>query len=282
MTAHPALPLPDTASPALVTMAKAAYAAGALLLDASSRRQGLRRQQKTAGDFVSEADRAAETLIAQILQEAYPAYGWLGEESGARAGTGTSMVTNTGTDLRWIVDPLDGTTNFLKGLPHWAVSIALCRGDDVLCAIVHDPAKSETFVAEQGRGAHLNGTPLQVSAGIPLTEALFATGVPAGGRITYLPDCLGDLERLMPQTAGIRRWGAAALDLAYVAAGRLEGYWERNLGPWDVAAGMLLVTEAGGTVMPLWEGRGVLSSGSFIAGNADLGPHLAAFIGTRA
>ncbi len=219
-------------------MADAAHQAGDLLTEASVQSPQMRVDEKTAGDFVSEADRAAETLIADCLNDAFPGYGWLGEESGARPG-------HDG-DLRWIVDPLDGTTNFLKGLPHWAVSIALCRGEEPFCAVIHDPAKAETFVAERGCGAYLNGTPIRVTHEIPLQAALFGTGVPAGGRVTYLPDCLDDLERLMPKSAGIRRWGAAALDFAYVAAGRLDGYWERNLGAWDVAAGMLLVEEAGG------------------------------------
>ncbi|WP_425431855.1 inositol monophosphatase family protein [Jannaschia pohangensis] len=255
-------------------MVDAAHRAGALLLGAAQGRHTLRIDEKTAGDFVSDADRAAEALIADDLGNAFPEYGWLGEESGLRP-------ASAGNTLTWVVDPLDGTTNFLKGLPHWAVSIALCDGEDILCAVVHDPAKTETFVAEKGRGAYLNGRPIAVSEGISLQAALFATGVPAGGRVTYLNDCLGDLERLMPKTAGIRRWGAAALDLAYVAAGRIDGYWERNLGPWDVAAGILLVTEAGGTVSRLWPGRSVLSCGSFIAANAALGPELAAMIGTR-
>jgi myo-inositol-1(or 4)-monophosphatase len=268
---------PETASDTLRVMIDAALRAGALLLDAAPDRRALSIEEKTAGDFVSEADRAAEALIADHLMRAFPGYGWLGEESGSHPGVAPERDCN----LMWIVDPLDGTTNFLKGLPHWAISIALCNGEDILCAVVHDPAKKETFVAEKGRGAYLNGDAIAVTHDVPLQAALFATGVPAGGRITYLPDCLDDLERLMPQTAGIRRWGAASLDLAYVAAGRLDGYWERNLGPWDVAAGILLVTEAGGTVTRLWPQRSVLSSGSFIAANADLGPELASMIGKR-
>ncbi|KIN71099.1 Inositol monophosphatase family protein [Sulfitobacter guttiformis KCTC 32187] len=264
--------LPDTASQTLQLMADVALRAGDVLLDYRTRRQTLRTEQKTAGDFVTDADRAAEALISAALGAAYPTYGWLGEEGGARGAQD---------GLRWVVDPLDGTTNYLKGLPHWAISIALYKGEEALCALVYDPAKAEMFVAERGHGAYLNGVAMQVSNSVPLDEALFATGVPAGGRITHLPDCLDDLERLMPQTAGIRRWGAAALDLAYVAAGRLEGYWERNLGAWDVAAGTLLVQEAGGVVTPLWSGRSVLSSGSFIATNAELAPALSGFIGTR-
>jgi len=265
--------LPATANTTTRIMVQTACAAGDLLLEAFAARGRLAVVQKTAGDFVSVADRAAEDLISAQLRTAFPDHGWLGEETGHRPGLQS--------DLCWIVDPLDGTTNFLKGLPHWAVSIALCRGEEILCAVVHDPAKAETFVAEAGLGAYLNGQPITVSSGVALDAALFATGVPAGGRIGHLPDCLQDLERLMPQSAGIRRWGAAALDLAYVAAGRLDGYWERNLGPWDVAAGMLLVREAGGEVAPLWSGRSVLSSGSFIATNADLGPQLTSMIGTR-
>lgn len=265
--------LPDTASEPLRVMTDAALTAGAYLLAASHERHTMRIDQKTVGDFVSDADRNAEAMIADILGKAFPQYGWLGEESGAGPATDSGM--------RWVVDPLDGTTNYLKGLPHWAVSIALCRGEEPHCAVVHDPAKGETFVAQKGHGAFLNGVPIRVTNGIPLQDALFATGVPAGGRVTYLPDCLDDLEQLMPRTSGIRRWGAAALDLAYVAAGRLDGYWERNLGAWDVAAGILLVEEAGGKVDRLWSGRSVLSSGSFVASNADLGPELFGLIGKR-
>lgn len=257
-------PLPPSTSDDLHAMVEAALHAGALLMKAYAHRADLNVSEKTVGDFVSDADRAAEAAIKARLNAAY---GWVGEESETRAGT----VGN----LRWIVDPLDGTTNFLKGLPHWAVSIALCDGNNIQCAVIHDPVKRETFTAEKGHGAYLNGIPISVSRDVPLQSAVFATGVPAGGRITYLPHCLQDLEKLMPNTAGVRRWGAAALDLAYVAAGRVEGYWERNLGPWDIAAGALLVTEAGGQIIPLWEGTDILSSGSFIATNADLGPALA-------
>lgn len=251
----------------LAAMVEAASRAGDVLLAASKRRSDLNVTEKTAGDFVSDADLEAEAVIRAQL---HGSYGWLGEESGDLGGGEGG--------LRWIVDALDGTTNFLKGLPHWAVSIALCDGEDPLCAVIHDPVKGEVFTAERGAGAYLNGAAIRVSSGVPLRTAIFATGVPAGGRVTYLPNCLQDLEKLMPQTAGIRRWGAASLDLAYVAAGRIEGYWERNLGPWDIAAGTLLVREAGGQVTPLWDDASILSSGSFIASNADLGPTLASYI----
>lgn len=254
--------IPDTASDTLCIMAEAAILAGDALRAASVRLHDLEVAEKTRGDFVSDADRQAETLVFDHLMQRYPTHGWLGEETPERASG------NAG--LRWIVDPLDGTTNFLKGLPHWAVSIALFQGDDPLAAVIYDPPKGEMFCAEKGKGAYLNRQRITVSHAVPLSASLVATGVPAGGRTTYLPHCLDDLEALMPQTAGVRRWGAAALDLAYVAAGRFDAYWERNLGPWDIAAGMLIVTEAGGMFTALWPDRDVLSSGSFLASNGAL------------
>lgn len=257
MTDEPAVRVPPTASDSLRLMAEAARLAGDGLCAAARQTAPLTVSEKSRGDFVSAADTAAEATIAAHLDRARPGYGWLGEETGARPSEAEG--------LRWIVDPLDGTTNFLKGLPHWAVSIALYQGETALCALIHDPIKGETFCAERGQGAYLNGSPITVSEAPDLQAALLATGVPSGGRITHLPHCLRDLDALMPQTAGIRRWGAAALDLAYVAAGRFDAYWERNLGPWDVAAGMLIVEEAGGRVVPLWPDRPVLTSGSFVA-----------------
>jgi len=256
----------DRGAQELGLMIRVAREAGALLRNRFETVKSLPRTEKTAGDFLSEADLAAERLIRDRLGDAHPGIGWLGEETGA---------SGDQSGLRWIVDPLDGTTNFLHGLPHWAVSIALARGEQVIAGVVHDPVKAETFTAGAGSGAYLDGAPIRVSRGVPLSHALLATGVPAGGRVTYLPHSMRDIEGLMPDCAGIRRWGAAALDLAYVAAGRIEAYWERNLGPWDVAAGLLLVTEAGGEMRPLWPGRSVLETGSFLASNADLGPVLA-------
>ncbi|WP_373636902.1 inositol monophosphatase [Yoonia sp. BS5-3] len=272
MGAEQTVILPKDASDRLHIMGEAARLAGQGLLDASRKLADLTITEKTAGDFVSNADLQAEKTISDHLNAHFAGYGWLGEE------TGTRPSAQDG--LRWIVDPLDGTTNFLKGLPHWAVSIALYQGDRPLAAIIYDPAKSETFSAEAGQGAYLNGRKITVSKDVPLQSALFASGVPAGGRITYLPHCLEDLEKLMPQTAGLRRWGAAALDLAYVAAGRLDGYWERNLGAWDIAAGALIVQEAGGYITPLWPGQGMLESGSFIASNGALHGALAAGLNT--
>lgn len=263
MTANAPLDsLPLAASHHLRAMAQAAEAAAVGLRGAYRQRQSLRVSEKTAGDFVSEADQRAEAALSASLVGAYPAYGWVGEETGRRTGSDGAPY--------WIVDPLDGTTNFLKGIPHWAISIALAQGDEILAGLIYDPEKGELFSAEKGLGAWLNAEPISVSGETDLQAALFATGVPAGGRVTSLPDALRDLQRLMPKCAGIRRAGAAALDLAYVAAGRLEGYWERNLGPWDIAAGLLLVEEAGGRVDPLWPDRGILESGSFLASNGHM------------
>ncbi len=263
MTAKaPARWLATNASPDLEAMASAALLAGEGLLQAARDRSSLTVTEKSLGDFVSDADLTAETTIATALRNHQPHYGWLGEETGARDGTADG--------LRWIVDPLDGTTNFLKGLPHWAVSIALYQGDAPRSAVIYDPVKGELFSADAGTGAYLNGTPIRVSPPPTLNTALLATGVPAGERNTYLPHCLRDLEALMPATAGIRRWGVASLDLAYVAAGRLDAYWERNLGAWDIAAGVLIVQEAGGVVRPLWPGESILATGSFLAGPPDL------------
>jgi len=256
----------DPGDDVLRLMTGVAQEAGALLLDRFGAVKSIPRTEKTAGDFVSDADLTAERMIRARLQATHPGIGWLGEETGA---------SGDPAGLRWIVDPLDGTTNFLHGLPHWAVSIALARGEHVISGVVHDPVKAETFTAGAGTGAHLNNAPIRVSQDVALSHALLATGVPAGGRVTYLSHSMRDIEDLMPECAGIRRWGAATLDLAYVAAGRIDAYWERNLGAWDVAAGLLLVTEAGGDVRPLWPGRSVLETGSFLAANADLGPLLA-------
>lgn len=251
-----------SASETLRLMADAASEAARGLIQQARQRGGLTIEEKSTGDFVSEADRHAESTIFKHLQTAFPDYGWLGEETGHRLGMAGGYC--------WIVDPLDGTTNYLKGIPHWAVSIALYHGEEPVAALIFDPMKSETFSAERGKGAYLNGQPIKIADGPALNAALLATGVPNGGRSTYLGHCLRDLDALMPQSAGIRRFGAATLDLAYVAAGRFDGYWERNLGPWDIAAGALIVQEAGGAVRPLWSGRSLLASGSFIAGPVNL------------
>jgi myo-inositol-1(or 4)-monophosphatase len=242
-------------------MIKAARKAGRSLVKDFREVENLQVSMKGAGDFVSKADHEAERIIKEDLRGARPSYGWLGEETGEEAGEDPTR--------RWIVDPLDGTTNFLHGLPHWAISIALEHKGEVVAGVIFDPAKDEMFWAEKGNGAYMNDTRLRVSGRRNMIEAVFATGVPFGGRST-LPATLKDLARLMPVCAGVRRWGAAALDLAYVAAGRYDGFWERGLSPWDMAAGLVIVKEAGGFVGPVREGRDIFDSGAVIAGNGEL------------
>ncbi len=242
-------------------MIKAARKAGRGLVKDFREVENLQVSAKGPGDFVTKADREAERVIKEELLGARPTYGWLGEETGETAGADPTR--------RWIVDPLDGTTNYLHGLPHWCVSIALEHKGEIAAGVIFDPAKDEMFVAEKGQGAWLNETRLRVSGRGRMIEAIFATGVPASGR-PALPAALQDLARVAPQSAGIRCWGAGALDLAYVAAGRFDGCWERGQQPWDMAAGIILVREAGGLVGPLREGRDIFASGGVIAGNADL------------
>ena len=243
-------------------MIKAARKAGRSLVKDFREVENLQVSTKGPGDFVSKADREAERIIKEELMGGRPTYGWLGEETGEDEGQDPTR--------RWIVDPLDGTTNYLHGLPHWSVSIALEHKGEIVSAVVFDPAKDEMFVAEKGAGCWLNDSKrLRVSGRRVMSEAIFATGVPFGGRGT-LPATLQDLARLMPVCAGVRRWGSAALDLAYVAAGRYEGYWERGINAWDIAAGLLLVKEAGGFTSPVREGDNPLEKGAVIAGNSEL------------
>lgn len=245
----------------LNVMMKTARKVGRQLLKDFTEVEQLQVSTKGPGDFVGRADRRAEETIRSELMTARPSYGFLGEEGGSQDGEDPTR--------RWIVDPLDGTTNFLHGLPHWAVSIALEHKGNIVAGVVHDPVKDEMFHAERGEGAWLNGSRIRVSGRRRMVESLFATGVPFAG-MTSLPAVLRDLSRLMPECAGVRRLGAASLDMAYVAAGRYEGYWEREIHPWDIAAGMIIVAEAGGFVGPVQAEGDPLAGGGIIAGNATL------------
>lgn len=216
---------------------EAAVQAGDVLMKHWAARSSLTVTHKRAGDFLSQADIEAETCLRRILLNACPDDGWLGEE------TGETVFTHR----RWIVDPLDGTTNFLRGIPHWAVSIALEVDGVRRIGVVHDPVKAETFAARVGGGVTLNGEPVGVAPTTNFASALFGTGVPFGD-MPHIDDHAADIARLMPHCAGVRRMGAAALDLAYVAAGRLDGFWERRLRPWDIAAGLVLLHESGARV----------------------------------
>ena len=224
-------------------MASAADKAGRALIRDFGEVEQLQVSRKGPGDYVSTADTNAEHIVRHELQKARPAYGLLMEEAGAISGTDTSN--------RWIVDPLDGTFNFLHGLPHFAVSIALERDGTAICGVVFDPIKDEMFWAERGQGAYLNNRRLRVSGRRKLEDAAIATGLPLG-----IPEHTDKAEtelqvrfqRVLNHVADIRVWGSAALDLAYVAAGRYDGFWDENVKPWDTAAGIVLVREAGGLV----------------------------------
>ena len=242
-------------------MIKAARKAARSLVKDFREVENLQVSSKGPGDFVSRADTEAERIIKEDLMTGRPTYGWLGEETGQTPGADPTR--------RWIVDPLDGTTNFLHGMPHWAISIALEHKGEIVSGVVYDAAKDEMFWAEKGAGAWMNDRRLRVSGRRSLTDGVFATGIPFGAKRT-LPTMMGDLARLMPLCAGLRRWGTASLDFAYVAAGRYDGFWERELKPWDMAAGLILVREAGGIVQPLREGDDILASGAVICGNDGL------------
>ncbi|MCC5993557.1 MAG: inositol monophosphatase [Rhodobacteraceae bacterium] len=256
----------------LTIMINAARKAGRSLVKDFREVENLQVSSKAAGDFVSRADIASEKIIRDMLTEARPNYGWLGEES--------EPVEGKDPTRRWIVDPLDGTTNFLHGLPHWAISIALEFKGEIVAAVIFDPAKDELYVAEKGSGAFMNDQRLRVSNRDRMIECIFATGLPFAGKLT-LPATLHDLAQLMPACAGVRRWGAAALDLAYVAAGRYDGFWERELNPWDMAAGLLLVREAGGFVAPLREDSTIFERGEVIAANSAIFEKFARIIRQR-
>jgi myo-inositol-1(or 4)-monophosphatase len=224
----------------------------------------LQVSMKGPRDFVSTADRTAEETIRHELERARPGYGFLREESGASAGSDTLH--------RWIVDPLDGTTNFLHGIPHFAISIGLERDGEMIAGVVFDPIKDELFWAERGLGAYLNDRRLRVSARRKLDQSLIATGIT--GQRTVDNEVrrafVAQFDAVVAAAAGVRRFGSASLDLAYVAAGRYEAFWENHLGPWDIAAGMVLVREAGGYVSEIDGGTGMLDSGSTLAANGHI------------
>lgn len=238
---------------------RAARAAGAIINHAALDLEGVRVAQKRVGDFVTEVDRASEEAIIDTLLAAYPQHGILAEESGAERSA-------PGADHVWIIDPLDGTTNFIHGFPVYCISIALAVRGRIEQAVIYDPTRNDLFTATRGRGAFMNDRRIRVSSRRHLPECLLATGLPhrAGDDFTTP---LQLLKELMPRTAGLRRAGAAALDLAYVAAGFVDGFFEKNLKPWDVAAGSLLVTEAGGLMGNFSGGAFDMEAGEFLAAN---------------
>jgi myo-inositol-1(or 4)-monophosphatase len=254
----------------MTVMHAAAQKAAKRLLRDFNEVENLQVSVKGPGDFVSQADLRAEASLREDLEKARPGYARLMEESG-----------HTGSDKwawRWVVDPLDGTTNFLHGIPHWAISIGLEKrssdgSTELAAAVVYSPVNNELFWAEKGVGAYLNDKRLRVSARRELKDAVFATGIPfavseSSNRLAFART----MGTLMPQVAGIRRFGSAALDLAWTAAGRYDGYWETGIKPWDVAAGMLIVREAGGYATDC-EGKDVIAD-TVVAANPHLHPKL--------
>ena len=239
-------------------MVQAAMKAGRSLGRDFGEVQNLQVSLKGPGDYVSQADRKAEDIIFAELSKARPGYGFLMEERGA--------VEGEDSQHRWIVDPLDGTTNFLHGIPVFSISIALERQGQIVAAVVYNPAMDELYTSERGGGTFLNDRRLRVSGRTKLVDAVIGCGVPHLGR-GHHGNFLLELRNVMGEVAGVRRLGSAALDLAYVAAGRMDGFWETALSPWDVAAGILLVREAGGFVSDGKGGQDMLEGGSIVAGN---------------
>lgn len=235
-----------TRRPPLVNvMARAAEKAARGLKRDFGEVEKLQVSRKGPADFVSTADFQAQKILREELGHARPAFGFLMEEKDGEADT-------SGKSERWIVDPLDGTTNFLHGVPQWCISIAAERDGEIIAGLVYNPIADEMFWAEKGLGAYVNNERLRVSARSDFSECLVATGAPFKGSTKSVPAFLGELEAVMPLVSGIRRAGSAALDLAYVACGRLDGYWEFGLSPWDMAAGVLLVREAGGVTSDMY------------------------------
>lgn len=243
-------------NPALNIAIRAARKAGGVILRRMDRLGSLNVSLKGRNDFVSDVDRQAEEEIVAVLRKAYPGHAIMAEEGGSRGGD----------EHLWIIDPLDGTTNYLHGFPQFAVSIAMSARDQIQLAVVYDPLREELFTATRGSGAFLNDRRVRVSQAKGLEGALLGTGFPFR-RQEHLDAYLGMFKALHADTAGIRRAGSAALDLAYVAAARLDGFWEIGLSAWDMAAGALLIQEAGGMVGDFEGGADYLRSGNVVAGN---------------
>jgi myo-inositol-1(or 4)-monophosphatase len=256
-------------SPILSVMTAAALKAARGLLRDFGEVEQLQVSVKGPGDFVSNADLKAERTLKQELGRARPGYAMLFEEGGATPGTDPRH--------RWIVDPLDGTTNFLHGIPHFSISIGLERDGEIVAGVVYDPTRDEMFSAEKGAGAYVNDRRLRVSGRRRMDEALIAVGAPRVHSPVHAMHNAA-LEAMSRATAGTRRFGSAALDPAYVAAGRYDAFWEFGLSPWDIAAGLLLVKEAGGYVTDLSGGYAMMESGNILAANDHLHLPLAAMI----
>jgi myo-inositol-1(or 4)-monophosphatase len=239
-------------------MVKAARRAGRSLKRDLGEIEHLQVSLKGPANFVTKADKRAEEMLHDDLTKARPGYGFIGEEGGSRDGADKSHT--------WIVDPLDGTTNFLHGIPHFAISIGLQREGVMIAGLIYNPANDDLYIAERGKGAFLNDARLRVAGRRQLIECVIACGLPHIGRGDHALS-RDEMTELQPRVAGLRRFGAAALDMAYIAAGRFDGYWERNLQPWDLAAGTIIVREAGGIVTGITGDDDALQTGHVVCGN---------------
>ena len=245
---------------------KAARAAGAIINRAALDVESVRISQKQINDFVTEVDHASEQAIIETLLTAYPGHGILAEESGSQHGAKDS-------DFVWIIDPLDGTTNFIHGFPVYCVSIALSVRGKIEQAVIYDPTRNDLFTATRGSGAFLNNRRIRVSKTTKMRDALIGTGFPFRDGAAF-DEYVTQFKNLMPKTAGLRRPGSAALDLAYVAAGFYDGFWEMKLNQWDMAAGALLILEAGGLVTGIDGEDTYMDSGAIVAGTPKIFPEL--------
>ncbi len=250
----------------MVTMAlRAALKAGEIIAQGYEKLDVIKVQNKEPNDYVTEIDKASERSIITNLKKAYPDHGFLGEETGHQPGKGE------GEDYLWVIDPLDGTTNFIHGVPQFAVSIACVYRGRVEHAVVYNPISREEFTASRGKGAALNGRRIRVANRLSLKGALLGTGYPfRADQMVYLDSYMSMFRSLIGPTAGIRRMGAASLDLAYVAAGRFDGFWEIGLKEWDMAAGALLIQEAGGLVGDIRGGHKHMEKGNIVCGNPKI------------
>ena len=252
-------------SPALNVMTTAARKAGRRLIRDFGEVENLQISVKGPGDFVSVADQRTESILVGELQKARPGYPILTEEAG--------LIDGPDKSHRFIIDPLDGTTNFLHGIPHFAISIALERDGQLVSAVIYNPISDDVFTAEKGQGAYLNNKRLRVAVRKQLKDMVVATGIPVAGWEGH-ERFLGEVTAMMKVCAGVRRFGSAALDLAWVAAGRYDAFWERKLHAWDIAAGILLVREAGGVASDLSGGSHMLETGHILAANEMLHPQI--------
>ncbi|OFC70626.1 inositol-1-monophosphatase [Alteromonas confluentis] len=244
--------------PMLNIAVRAARVAGTIIVRGFENRADLTKEEKGANDYVTQIDREAEKAIINKIQQSFPDHSFLGEETGETHGKDS--------DFQWVIDPLDGTTNFVKGIPHFCVSIALLHKGRLDQAVVFDPIRSEIFTASRGQGAQLNGYRIRVTKPRDLTETVLATALPFKNKTQFGEYAMG-LNKIFHECGDIRRGGSAALDLAYVAAGRMDGYWERGIKAWDIAAGELLVRESGGLVTDFKGNNDPLYKGEIVAGS---------------